>query len=253
MKKILCAVIIGFLLPLSQAQVGMIPIVDSGVPAPPAASAFVQGFTDPNFTFTTPHTIGSFSGSTTAHNTIIVVITAANNFVTPVISDTQGNTFTTIESLTTSGTCFCYVVAAAFNIVGGADTVSISWGGGNSISSNSVAEYTCTATCGVDVHTSTHVSPTWVEPSTVGPLTATVSDIALTVIAGTTSATGTTWPEPTATGYTNHNGVNDNNTTGRGSKIADKNIGAGAFSATWTSTIPQPSGESWLVLIGIHH
>jgi hypothetical protein len=224
----------------------------TGAPASaPSASAFVQGFTAPPFTFTSPSILGSFI-TTTAGNAIIVVVVAGNGFGSPVISDTQGNSFSAIESNTSclAAGSECYIVSAAFNIVGGADTISISWTVGNSNSSSSAAEYACTATCGIDVHTSTLINP-WVNPSTVGPITATVSDIALTVVIANTSAGGTSFTDATISGgYTAHNGVNDNNTTGRGSKIADKNIAAGSFSATW-SIAGAPVG-AWLVLIGIH-
>lgn len=247
MKRLILCFSLLFALPVSP-QVMLLPIVDSGVPGPPAGTKFVQGFTDPNFTFTTPHSFGSFSTNTTAGNAIVVVVAAGSGFGSPVVTDTQGNSYSVIESNTSCLTLGneCYVVSAAFGIVGGADTVSISWTGGNSISSSSVAEYT--GVTAVDVHTSTLVAP-WVNPSTVGPLTATVSDVALTVVIASTSALGTTFPDATISGYTAHNGVNDNNTTGRGSKIADKNVSAGSFSATWS--IAGAPGGAWLVLIGM--
>ena len=232
--------------------------VPSGSLAPSvgSSSAFVQGFTDPNFTFTSPHTLGSFLSNTTAGNFIVVVITAGNQFQTPAVSDTQGNSYSVVDSVQSSGGCICGAMLIAFNIAGGADTVTFTWNAANSISAMSVAEYACTATCGVDVHTITTLAGTWTEPTTVGPLTATGADIALTALVGCINIFGTTWASPSnpsPSGYTAHNPVNDNFTTGRGSVLADKNVPAGSFSATWSGGGVSPPTCDFIVLAGIHH
>lgn len=101
----------------------VLPVLGPTSPASAATISFVQGVGSSAAT-TAAVTTQAFSSNTTAGNTVIVAF-AASGKLPVVCTDSQGNAYTTVQQGFDSGNTKSLSICYANNIVGGADTVTV--------------------------------------------------------------------------------------------------------------------------------